>query len=140
MASNKSVYDNLSSLGGAFPETKVSPEMVQAYIRGLEGINDEALTRSVDYLIRTGQYFPRVSAIRTAAAKFTAQPTARRGWIVPDFEAYQPQQAPAGWKQDIEDAKELADLAVLFGNRVNVPMSDEDWNKYAVGILEVNRA
>jgi len=122
MANGKTIQECMALLGGAFPETKVTPVMIQAYSRALSKIDDRVLVATTDYLIETERYFPRVVAVLEQSKKFNTYdivaPDGPR-WIVPDFAGYKPQQAPKGWKPDPEEVKRLDNLCREYGANVN---------------------
>lgn len=59
----------LAELGAAFRRDKVPPETFALYLRHVADIPEDVLQAAVDELIRTGDYFPTVRAIRAAAAE-----------------------------------------------------------------------
>ena len=121
MADAKTIHDCMILLGGAFPETKVTPATIQAYSRALSKIDTAVLVATVDHLIDTGQYFPRVSAIIEQSKKFNTYGVVGQSgaWIMPDFANYQAQDAPKGWKPDPEEVKALEMLRREYGANVN---------------------
>jgi hypothetical protein len=63
-----SIGDALNDLRAAFPRDQIREETVRVYARELADLDPGDVEAAVRALIRTSQFFPRVSEIREAAA------------------------------------------------------------------------
>lgn len=59
----------LATLGAAFPRDRIKPDTFALYLAHTADIGEDALAAAVDELIRSGDYFPTIRALRETAAE-----------------------------------------------------------------------
>lgn len=73
MAAPQQIQAALETLKNAFPEKTHSRATLELYYRYLADIPAGILARTVDELVRTSQWFPRISEVRHAASRLSGR-------------------------------------------------------------------
>ena len=70
MAVPQQIQATLETLKAAFPEKTHSKATLELYYRYLADIPNGTLERTVDELVRTSQWFPRIAEVRQVASRY----------------------------------------------------------------------
>src|SRR5215471_3004520 len=84
----KEITVALEQLENAYRVT-LKPEVLQAYMRGLEDLSMAAVRQGIERVVRTSKVFPTIAAIREAcsAGRVESSGGTRRGTFPPDIAA-----------------------------------------------------